>query len=81
MQAAARDFLHDALQLFALTEHVEHRRDGAQFEWIRTEEHEVIEHAIQFGEQRPRPRRALRHLHAQHLLDGEGHADLTAERR
>ena len=81
VQAAAGDLLHDGLQFLALAEHVEHRCDSAELQRVRAEEHEVVEHPVQFGEQRARPRRALGHLHAECPLDREAHADLAAERR
>ena len=69
------------LQLLALAERVEHRRDRAELERVGAEEHQVVEHPVQLGEQGARPDRPLRHLHAEHLLDGEHHAELVGERR
>jgi len=42
----AGGFLHDRLQLLALTERVEHRGDGAQFDRIGPQEHQMVEHQI-----------------------------------
>ena len=45
------------------------------------EEHQVVEHPVQLGEQRAHPDGALGDLHAEHPLDGEDDAQLVGERR
>ena len=77
---AAGDLLHDGLQLLALAERVEDRGDGAELQRVRADEHQVVEHPVQLGEQGARPHRPLGHLHAEHLLDPEDHAELVGER-
>ena len=72
---------HDRLQLLALAEGVEDRRDGAELERVRAEEHQVREHPVQLGEQGAQPHGPLGHLHAEHRLDAEDHPELVAERR
>ena len=52
----------------------------AELERVGAEEHQVVEHPVQLGEQRARPHRPLRHLHAEHPLDREHHAELVGER-
>ena len=81
MHAAAGGLLHDGLQLLALAERVEHRRDRAELERVGAEEHQVREHAVELGEQGAQPDRPLGHLHAEHRLDAEHHPELVAERR
>ena len=41
----------------------------------------MVEHPVQLGEQRPGPDGALGHLHAEHPLDGQHHAQFVGERR
>ena len=60
-------------------EGVEDRRDAAQLQRVRAEEHQVVQDPVQLGEQRPHPHRALGHLHAEHALDGEDDAQLVGE--
>ena len=67
---AAGDLLHHGLQLLALAERVEDRRDRAELERVGAEEHQVVEHPVELGQQGARPDRPLGHLHAEHLLDG-----------
>ena len=56
-------------------------RDAAQLQRVRAEEHQVVQHPVQLGEQRTRPHRALGDLHAEHPLDGQDDAQLVGERR
>ena len=81
MHPAAGELLHDLLQLFAFAEGVEHRGDAAEFQRIGAEEHQVVEDAVEFGEQRPQPDGALGDLHAEHALDGEDDAEFVGEGR
>ena len=78
---AAGDLLHHRLQRLALAERVEDRRDRAELDRVGAEEHQVVEHPVQLGEQRAHPDRPYRHLHAEHPLDGEHDAELVGERR
>ena len=48
---------------------------------VGAQEHQVVQHPVELGEQRPRPGRPPRHLHPQHPLDREHHAELGGERR
>ena len=80
VHAAAGGLLHDRLELLPLAERVEDRRDGAELERVGAEEHQVVEDPVQLGEQGARPDRSLGHLHAEHLLDAEDHAELVGER-
>ena len=73
-------FLHDRLQLLSLTERVEDRGDGTELEGVGAEEHQVVEHPVELGQQRARPDRAFRHLHPQHPFHAEHHAELRRER-
>ncbi len=44
-----------------------------------TEEGEMVEHAVQLGQQRARPGRTLGHLEPEHALRGEHDAELVGE--
>jgi hypothetical protein len=77
---AAGDLLHDGLQLLALAERVEDRGDRAELQRVRAEEHQVVEHPVQLGQQGARPDRALGDLHAEQVLRGEDDAQLVGER-
>jgi hypothetical protein len=80
VHAPAGDLLHDVLEDLALAEGVEDRGDAAQLQRVRPEEHQVVEHPVQLGEERARPHRAGGDLHAEHALHGEDHAELVGER-
>ena len=77
----AGGLLHDRLELLALAERVEDRGDRAELERVGAEEHQVVEHPVELGQQGARPDRPLGHLHAEHPLDAEHHAELGGERR
>ncbi len=78
---AAGGLLHHRLELLALAERVEDRGDGAQLQRVGAEEHQVVEHPVELGEQGAGPDRSLGDLHAEHLLDAQDHAELARERR
>ena len=67
------------LERLALAERVEDRRDRAELERVRAEEHQVVQHPVQLGQQGARPDRAHRDLHAEHPLGGQDHAELVGE--
>src|SRR5690606_16979991 len=77
----AGDLLHDVLEFLPLPERVEDRGDAAELQRIGAEEHQVVEHPVQFGEQRAQPHGALGDLHAEHALHGEDHTQLVGECR
>ncbi len=81
VHTATGDLLHDGLELLALAERVEDRGDSTQFERVRPEEHQVVQHPVQLGEQGPHPHGPLGYLHAEHPLDRHDHAQLVGERR
>ena len=68
------------LQRLPLAERVEHRRDRADLQRVRAEEHQVVEHPVQLGQRHPQPDRPLGHLDAHQPFDGEHHAELVGER-
>ena len=76
---AAGDLLHHGLQLLALAEGVEDRRDRAELQRVGTEEHQVVEHPVELGEQGAGPDRPRWDLHAQQLLCGKHDAELVGE--
>jgi hypothetical protein len=80
VDAAAGDLLHHRLQGLALAERVEHRRDRADLQRVRPEEHQVVEHPVELGQRHPQPDRPLRHLDAHQPFDGEHHPELVGER-
>ncbi len=77
---AAGQLLHHRLEGLALAEGVEDRRDRAELERVGAEEHQVVQHPVELGQQGAQPDRADRDLHAQHPLDREDDAELVAER-
>ncbi len=77
VHAPAGDLLHDVLEHLALAERVEHRRDPAQLQRVGAEEHQVVQHPVQLGEQGACPHRPLGDLHAEHPLHGEDDAQLV----
>ncbi|GAA3051911.1 hypothetical protein GCM10020000_36570 [Streptomyces olivoverticillatus] len=78
---AAGDLLHHRLELLALAEGVEDGGDAAELQRVGAEEHQMVEHPVQLGQQGARPHRALGDLHAEHPLDGDDDAQLVGERR
>ena len=78
---AAGGLLHHRLQLLTLAEGVEDRRDGPELEGVGAEEHQVVEHPVELGQQGAGPGGPLGHLHAEHRLDPQHHPELVAERR
>ncbi len=80
MHPATGDLFHHGLQFFALAEGVEDRRDGSEFQGIRAQEHQVVEHPVQLCQQGPAPGGTFGHVHVEHRLDSERDADLVAER-
>ena len=76
MHPAAGDLLHHLLDGLALAEGVEDRRDRADLERIGAEEHQVVEHAVELGQQHPCPGGAHRDLHAEHPLDRKHDSEL-----
>jgi hypothetical protein len=80
VHAPAGRLLHDGLQRLPLPERVEDGGDRADLQRVRAEEHQVVEHAVELGEQRAEPDGTLGHLEAHHPLDSERDAELVAER-
>ena len=51
----------------------------AELVGVGAEEHQVVQHPVELGEQGPQPHRTDRHLDAEHPLDGEHDAELVGE--
>ncbi len=77
----AGDLLHHGLEGLALAEGVEERGDRAQFEGVAPQEHQVVEHPVQLGQQGAGPDGADGDLHAEHAFDRDDHAQFIREGR
>ena len=80
MHPAAGGLLHHRLQRFALAEGIEDRSDGTDLQRIGTEEHQVVQHPVHFGQRRAQPHRTLRDFDAHQAFDRERDAEFVGER-
>ena len=81
VHADAGDELEEVEHGVALAEAVPEHRNGADLECARAEPDEVRVDAVELAEEHPHPRRLLRGLHLEELLDGEDEDELVVLER